>query len=208
MAVKRNLTAKQRLFIRYYLETLNATEAARLAGYKGNDVTLAGIGYENRRKPQIAAEIDAGLAQAAMPKNEVLARRTRIAAGDMTDFMAVDEQGIKVDLIKASRAGKLGLVKKVDQTETSRTDVDGNVIVTRRIKVELYGADEAQKDLMRYHGMYDDKVTVTWQDEIGSLLRNGTLTPEDVVNEIGPDLARELFESAGIPAVTSREAQD
>ncbi len=51
------LTSKQKKFVASY--TGNATEAARLAGYSGNDVTLAAVGSENLRKPEIAAAIDA-----------------------------------------------------------------------------------------------------------------------------------------------------
>ncbi len=43
---------------------MNATEAARRAGYKGNDHTLQVVGYENLMKPVIKAEIDARLADA------------------------------------------------------------------------------------------------------------------------------------------------
>jgi hypothetical protein len=42
----------------------NATEAARLAGYKGNDVTVAAVGYENLKKPQVAEAAKERLEQA------------------------------------------------------------------------------------------------------------------------------------------------
>lgn len=50
------LTAKQKLFIQEYLKDLNATQAAIRAGY--SEKTAAETGYENLRKPQIAAEIE------------------------------------------------------------------------------------------------------------------------------------------------------
>lgn len=37
----------------------NATEAARIAGYKGNRQTLGSVGEENLRKPEIIAAIQA-----------------------------------------------------------------------------------------------------------------------------------------------------
>lgn len=49
------LTTKQRRFVEAY--DGNATEAARIAGYKGNDGVLAGVGRENLRKPHIARAI-------------------------------------------------------------------------------------------------------------------------------------------------------
>lgn len=51
------LTTKQLKFVECYAG--NATEAARLAGYKGNDVTLQSVGKENLRKPLIVQAIKA-----------------------------------------------------------------------------------------------------------------------------------------------------
>lgn len=55
------LTPKQQAFVDAYTGAArgNATEAARMAGYKGNATTLAAVGAENLRKPQIQAAIRA-----------------------------------------------------------------------------------------------------------------------------------------------------
>lgn len=45
----------------------------------------------------------------------------------------------------------------------------------------------------------------TWIVEIGDLLKQGKVTLEEVEEELGADLATELFESIGIPTGTSRE---
>lgn len=45
------LTEKQKRFIDYYIQTGNATESCKLAGYKGNN--LDRLGYENLRKLEI-----------------------------------------------------------------------------------------------------------------------------------------------------------
>jgi len=55
------MTAKQRLFAEWYCSAavnMNGTEAARRAGYKGNDNTLASVAAENMRKHAIRNEID------------------------------------------------------------------------------------------------------------------------------------------------------
>ncbi len=54
------LTEKQRKFVEAYMGKAegNGVEAARLAGYKGNDNTLAAIASENLRKPKIASAIE------------------------------------------------------------------------------------------------------------------------------------------------------
>lgn len=56
--MEKKLTPKQQLFVSEYLKTGNATEAARKAGYKGNDVTLSSVGKENLRKPLISRAIE------------------------------------------------------------------------------------------------------------------------------------------------------
>lgn len=57
------LTPKQARFVIAYTTPgdgfLNATQAARTAGYQGGDNTLAVIGWENVRKPKIAKAVQA-----------------------------------------------------------------------------------------------------------------------------------------------------
>ena len=88
------LTAKQRAFVIAYLDCLNASEAARRAKYKGSRPDQTG--YENLRKPEIAAAVSAGMALQAMPADEILARLSQIARGSMADFVRVDEEEIQV----------------------------------------------------------------------------------------------------------------
>lgn len=54
------LTDKQLAFVGAYLGIagLNATEAAAIAGYRGNRETLSSVGDQNLRKPQIKTAID------------------------------------------------------------------------------------------------------------------------------------------------------
>lgn len=47
----------------------------------------------------------------------------------------------------------------------------------------------------------------TWQDEVIELLRSGTVEPDAVMEELGPDLATELFVAAGIPLASNRAAE-
>ncbi len=53
--LKANLTPKQQRFIDEYLTDLNATQAAIRAGY--SEKTASQVGFENLRKPQIAAAV-------------------------------------------------------------------------------------------------------------------------------------------------------
>lgn len=63
----RPLTDKQLAFCTWYVSAavnLNAVEAARRAGYHGNDGTLRSIASKNMTKPAIRAEIDKRMAKA------------------------------------------------------------------------------------------------------------------------------------------------
>jgi hypothetical protein len=88
------LTAKQRKFVAHYLASLNASQAARQAGY--SEKTAGQIGHENLKKPEIAAAVSAGMALQAMPAEEILARLSAQARGDMSDFLRVDEEEVQV----------------------------------------------------------------------------------------------------------------
>lgn len=77
------LTPKQQLFVEAYLGVAsgNATEAARLAGYAGNDNTLKSVGAENLTKPDIAAAVGAKLevVKGCLDADAVLTRISTLA---------------------------------------------------------------------------------------------------------------------------------
>lgn len=111
-------TGLQLAFIDAYVgeAKFNTTEAARIAGYKGNGTTLAVVGYENLRKPYIAKEIKARLEARAMTSSELLTRwgdQARIdVSGYYTTEGGFDIKGFTKDgyghLIKTVRPGKYG----------------------------------------------------------------------------------------------------
>jgi phage terminase small subunit len=142
------LSNKQKAFIEHYLRTWNATEAARLAAYRGNDVTLASVGSENLRKPQIAAVIAARLGELAMEADEVLVRLSEQARASIEDFIEITALGAPaLDLNKARKAGKLHLIKKMYY------DADGNLR-----SIELYDSQSALVQMGRSHGIFLDRI--------------------------------------------------
>lgn len=83
------LTPKQQAFIDVYLGEAkgNATESARLAGYKGNDVTLGQVGAENLKKPQILTAIR-NRSQEVLKKNEAKIINTREGFNKNFEFVS------------------------------------------------------------------------------------------------------------------------
>jgi len=82
MGTKSNtrFTDKQRAFVRHYVDCLNATEAAKRAGY--SEKTAQQMGSENLSKPVIRDAIDDALGEIVMTKNEVLRRLGKLATED------------------------------------------------------------------------------------------------------------------------------
>lgn len=187
------LTKKQRVFVDEYLRSWNAAASARAAGY--SERTADVIGYENLRKPQIAAEIERRLAELKMSADEALLRTADIARGDLSAWL--DEDG-NVDIAALKASGKGHLLKKYKVTRRTRKTKDGDELETTVTEIELYPADAAHDKLLRHLGLYNDQVRVTtWQDEVVDLLRRGEIEAADV-SAAYPDLAPDFFAKAGV----------
>lgn len=68
------LSKKRQIFIDEYLKSFNATQAARAAGYSGNDNVMAQMGHKLVRDGKIAEIIRQRLQESAMSADEVLQR--------------------------------------------------------------------------------------------------------------------------------------
>lgn len=163
----KKLTVKQRAFVDAYLGAARGVgiDAARLAGYKGNDVTLTAIASENLRKPLISEEIKQRTA-ALFSEVEVIQRLADHARGSMADFIEVTEEEIilseqrvgqgetekviissikrpvaRLNLKRAAELGKLHLIKKYSLTRQGES-------------IELYDSHAALVDLGNRLGMF------------------------------------------------------
>lgn len=88
-----NLTPKQASFVDAYIETGNASEAARRAGYSPK--TAEAMGRENLQKPTIKQAIEARLAEIRSKRTaditEVMEFLTSALRGELTDENIVTE---------------------------------------------------------------------------------------------------------------------
>ena len=127
------LTHKQQLYVEHYNKTGNGTESARVAGYKGTDVTLAAVGYENLNKPHIASALKALQATRAMHSN-----RTQ---HDMDAFLwsviSNDSDAMRDRLTAAQQVQRLnGWV--VDRSESKHVSGSPDEWVAAQARAELY----------------------------------------------------------------------
>jgi phage terminase small subunit len=151
---KKSLTKRQELFVDAYLQCFSATEAARRAGYKNNDL-LHTNARENLRKPEIQAAIKERLDEVHMSADETLKRLADIARGDIADFLDVSPLGFTIDLAEAQAAGKTPLIKKIKQkTVTINGQKEDREIHTEEI--ELYSSIDALQLLGKHHKLFNE----------------------------------------------------
>lgn len=86
----KTLSPLQRKFVEAFVGPAkgNATEAARLAGYKGNTVTLAAVGAENLKKPLVAEAIAERQAEASRAADWALADSLAFLVGGIRAQMS------------------------------------------------------------------------------------------------------------------------
>jgi len=153
------LSNKQRAFIEEYLIDFNATQAAKRAGYAGNDATLASVGSENLRKPEISKVIETRLQEKQMSADEALQLLADMARGDLGDFMDISSVGFNLDLLNEDGTKKnTKLIRKIKQKTTTfiakkESDEDREVTET---EIELYDAQAAIDKILKIHGKYKD----------------------------------------------------
>jgi len=157
-------------------------------------------GPKNLVKTSINAVIQQRLTEKHMSANEVLARLADMGRSDISEFVDVSRPG---DLADEKYKGKTHVIKKIKRKITR--DQYGREF--EEMELEFYDARQTLVDLGRHHKLFTDKVEITWKDEITNLLKSGTISPEQVENELGSELATELFNAIGLSVVGIREAQ-
>lgn len=187
-----NLTDKQYAFALEYVQCLNATEAARRAGYQGTYESLRVIGSQNLTKKHVRAAIDKLLNERAMRAEEVLSRLSDQARGIPPGCFVVHGPLAGVNFEKLAEAGLLHLIKKLSY------DQRGNPVV------EFYDAQRALVELGKYHGLFTDRLKIEdWRSEAIEYIRRGEITYDVLAEEFDADLATELFRAAGVPVQTA-----
>lgn len=154
------LTKKQQAFIAHYFECgMNASEAARRAGYSAD--TAYSIGSRLLKDVEVLKEVERLYKERTMPADEILARLTDHARGDIGDI--VDDNGV-LDIKKARAAGKTALIKKIKRTTTTYTDESGNGKESYTDEIEFHDPQKAMQLLGKFYKLFIDRQEVTGKD--------------------------------------------
>lgn len=147
-------TAKQQLFIQHYAQTLNATEAAKRAGYSENSARCTG--WENLQKPDIKKaiqeEIENQLAEYDLNKDGVIRELGLLAMSDMADFAEWGAEGYSIKDSKQLGRAKTRAVQAV-KFKTIKAP-DGTV--TYEHDISLHNKVQALDKLGRAFGAYEE----------------------------------------------------
>lgn len=153
------LTNKQRRFVEEYLVDLNATEAARRAGYKGNEATLASVGSENLGKPYISSFIQEEMARRSertqITQDRVLQEIARIAFLDPRKLFDKEGKPIPISDLDDDTAAAIAGLDVLEQYEGSGQD---RQFVGYVKKIKLCDKNSALEKLCRHLGMFNDKL--------------------------------------------------
>lgn len=213
-------TDKQAAFIdAYFLCGLNATEAARLAGYK----SPRQMASENLSKPYIRAEIDRRLNERTMKADEVLYHLGEQATADIGDFFKVVEEWT---FYPPPTADILDAVEVIDDSDPDdpktrvsyfvrRVAVDTDRLVDPAyshllhkftdspkggLTIELYNKQNALVHLGKHYALFTDKHRhEDWRSDAIQMIRDNQLTYKALEDELGTDLATQLFKESGVP---------
>ena len=200
------LNDQQMRFVDYYVTTMNQTQAYELAGYTGEEHTLAIGASRLMRNAKVTREINKRLQNFTMTSNEILVRLTDIARADIGD--SVNDNG-DIDIKQLKRAGKSHLIKKVKKRTYTTMDQDGNDKVVSEVEVELHDSLDALKVLAKFHGLVMERLKVEdWRSQAIEEIRQGKLAYNAVAQAFDVQIAKELFLSAGVPIVRDEDIVD
>lgn len=168
---------KMRHFVREYLgdAKLNASEAARRAGYKPDNADV--VASELMQHSWVKAEIEKGMKERAektgVTAERVLQELERIALADPLD--AYDENGMP----RALKDMPEGLRRTISQIDTETSVSEDGVTTTVR-KIRFWDKSKSLELFLRHMGLLQDKSRVELTGKDGEAL-------QVVVNVLGPE---------------------
>lgn len=148
------LTEKQRRFVDYYVETGNASEAARRAGYA--EKAAYRTGSENLRKPQVKAAIDARLKELEDKRiakaDEVLQFLTSTLRGEVKEERVVVEgtgegrSDARLIKVQVSARDRLDAAKSLLKRYPMQLDAKEQKLRLQKLEAEIRAAEQVDDD--------------------------------------------------------------
>ena len=173
------LLPRQKAFVLSYLETFNATRAAKEAGYSAK--TAFEMGAENLRKPKILLVINELLESVGITQERILKKFAKFTRGDIADYEGIfygktlkqlRKDGVDTSLIKKLKTKRLIVGKDEEQQEYEIIDF------------ELIDPVRANKDLAEIIGMVKRRLELSAPGITKFVFDNSIEGEDDQVEDI------------------------
>ena len=148
---KRSITNQQARFVEYYVQSLNATQAAIKAGYSAKTAHV--LGYQLLQNPLVSAAIsqvsEKRSQNIGLTTERLLQEAMRLAFFDIRKLVDGDGNPIPIQQLDDDTAAAIQGLELA--TEKSRDD-DGNVTVVRKYKIA--DKNSAIERLFKHKGLF------------------------------------------------------
>jgi phage terminase small subunit len=159
------LTPKQKLFCKYYLISLNATDAAIKAGYSKK--TANRIGTENLSKPVIREYLESQMKKREekldITADKVINEIAKLAFANTTDILEITDRGVVIKDLTKLDTSCISSAEEVFDKEGMRLGV----------KIKLHDKTKNLELLGRHLGLFKDKIEHSFDEKIENWLRGG-----------------------------------
>lgn len=169
------LTPKQKLFCKYYLISLNATDAAIKAGYSKKTADV--IGSENLVKPNIKeylqSEMKSKEQELDISVDRILRELASIAFLDISEFY--NEDGTLKNIKEINETARRA-IQSVTTREEQGAKVEDGEIKPQFFNVNNIKANDKLKALEllgKYHSIFKDKIEHSFDEKVENWLRGG-----------------------------------
>lgn len=174
------MTARKRVFVAEYLVDLNASRAARVAGY--SEKTCNAQAHNLMQEPEIQAEISRMMEirakKSAIKGERVIEELANIGFANFLDYVAIDEDGMPVPNLKGLTRAQAAAISEFTVDQIKRQS-DGQTV--DRIRLKFHNKPEALQLLGRHLELFVDKIKVTEglsDDELNKqLIEKGLIRP-------------------------------
>lgn len=162
------LNRRQARFVEAYLQTWNASEAARQSGYKGKRPDQAG--HQMLRNSEVAAAVDARMGEIQMGSSEALTRLAQQARSNIATFYHQDGS---LNWSEIENQGHL--VKRIKARTTRRTTPNGGETETTETDLELHDGQAALIKIGEHHRLFGSRSAIEEAAANGALQSNVTV---------------------------------
>lgn len=153
------LTNKQKAFIDEYMIDLNATQAAKRAGYSKKTCGQIGTQLLVKLSIELQAAMDARTVRTLVTADRVLAELAKLAYSNTEDYITIGKDGLaSIDLSELTRDQAAAITEISVETRREFNSKDDNAATIEKVKLKLADKGINLERLGKHLKLFTDKV--------------------------------------------------